>query len=97
MSAIESSIRIYKDVPIKEIREDRFGRSSLVDLLAKSIQEKCRFEHDSICIGVYGKWGEGKTSFVNMLKNHPVIDSESSAITVADFNPWIINNEQGAY
>lgn len=95
MSAIESSIRIYKDVPIKEIREDRFGRSSLVDLLAKSIQEKCRFEHDSICIGVYGKWGEGKTSFVNMLKNHPLIDSESSAITVADFNPWIINNEQG--
>lgn len=92
MSAVGATIKIHNDVPIKEIREDRFGRSSLVDLLAKSIQEKCRSEHDSICIGIYGKWGQGKTSFVNMLINRLKTAYKSYNADIVVFNPWLVSS-----
>ena len=85
---------IHSDAPIQGVSEDKFGRGALVELLAKSIQEKCNSDHDSICIGIYGKWGEGKTSFVNMLKSHSVI-TDTDGICIADFNPWVINDANG--
>ena len=88
-------MNIHGDFPINNIREDRFGRTSLADHVVKAIQKKCESEHDSLCLGIYGKWGEGKTSFVNMLKNLLLADGEKDNIYLANFNPWIINDEQG--
>lgn len=88
-------MNIHGDSPINNLREDRFGRTSLADHVAKAIQKKCESEHDSLCIGIYGKWGEGKTSFVNMLKNLLLAEGEKDNIYLANFNPWIINDEQG--
>lgn len=95
MDSVEKSTDICIDAPIQTSREDKFGRSSLVDLLAKSIKGKCDSEHDSLCIGIYGKWGEGKTSFVNMLKQTIILDNPSLANAIVDFNPWIINEQSG--
>jgi predicted KAP-like P-loop ATPase len=86
---------IYSDTPIKEVTEDKFGRRALVELLAKSIQEKCKSDHDSICIGIYGKWGEGKTSFVNMLSDLLNTTYKSHNADIVLFNPWIVNSEEG--
>ena len=88
-------MNIHGDSPINNLREDRFGRASLVEHVAKAIQKKCESEHDSLCIGIYGKWGEGKTSFVNMLKNRLLADGGKDNIYLANFNPWIINDERG--
>ena len=87
-------MNIHGDSPINNLREDRFGRASLVEHVAKAIQKKCESEHESLCIGIYGKWGEGKTSFVNMLKNQLRESENMSNVPIADFNPWIINDEQ---
>lgn len=89
------SMTMHSDSPINAIREDRFGRASLVDQVAKAIKKKCESEHDSLCIGIYGKWGEGKTSFVNMLKSLLLADRTTDNVYIANFNPWIINDEQG--
>lgn len=95
MTTAPESINIHTDSPINDLREDKFGRASLVELLAKSIQTKCESEHDSLCIGIYGKWGEGKTSFVNMLKQKIKLDNPTLSKAIVDFNPWIINEEKG--
>lgn len=95
MTTAPESINIHTDSPINDLREDKFGRASLVELLAKSIQTKCDSEHDSLCIGIYGKWGEGKTSFVNMLKKKIELDNPTLSKAIVDFNPWIINEEKG--
>ena len=86
---------INGDSPINNLREDRFSRTSLVEHVAKAIQKKCESEHDSLCIGIYGRWGEGKTSFVNMLKSLLLADRTTDNVYIANFNPWIINDEQG--
>lgn len=95
MTTIHESINIHTDSPIKDLHEDKFGRATLVELLAKSIKNKCESEHESLCIGIYGKWGEGKTSFVNMLKQKIKLDNPTLSKAVVDFNPWIINEEKG--
>ena len=95
MTTVPESINIHTDSPINDLREDKFGRASLVELLAKSIQTKCESEHNSLCIGIYGKWGEGKTSFVNMLKQKIKLDNPTMSKAIVDFNPWIINEEKG--
>lgn len=94
MNTAPESINIHTDSPIKDLREDKFGRASLVELLAKSIQTKCESEHESLCIGIYGKWGEGKTSFVNMLIDRLRTEYKSNNADIVVFNPWIVNSEE---
>lgn len=71
--------------PIHSIKEDRFNRSGF----ARSIAEICEIPSgESRIIGLYGKWGEGKSSLLNMVGD--VLDKE---ILQVHFNPWIFKNE----
>ena len=52
------------DQPIKSHSEDLLGRCTFAKSLAKSI---LNYEQkDSISIGLFGEWGSGKTSIINM-------------------------------
>lgn len=80
----------HSDRPIETSREDLLGRSKFANQLARSILEMDH--HDTFTIALYGKWGSGKTSVLNMMcaeigrrcKEMPETDKP----IVIRFEPW---------
>lgn len=79
------------DTPITSIIEDEFGRKRIVQNLSSIIKIKSKTNHPCYTIGIYGKWGEGKTSFLNMLEKE--FESEKNII-VCRFNPWFFKDQE---
>ena len=52
------------DKPIEKADEDLLGRFDFAKQFGKSISEYD--SEDGLVIGLYGKWGSGKTSIINM-------------------------------
>lgn len=76
------------DEPIKKSEDDKLNRRSFADSLAKTIIQNSF--SSSFSIGLYGKWGSGKTSLVNMVLE-TVKEDEPNAIIVR-FNPWLCSD-----
>ena len=76
---------ISPDLPIKKSDEDRLNRGAFAKSLAKTISQYSF--PSSFTIGLYGEWGSGKTSLVNMVLE-AVEDIDNSAI-ILRFNPWL--------
>lgn len=74
------------DEPIVAIEQDIFGYTTYVEALAAKI----RVTHlgKAFAIGVNGKWGFGKSSFMELLKHEMADDS---VIQIA-FDPWNSSN-----
>ena len=53
------------DRPIENLEQDRLGRASFSKQLGQAIYEYKSSE--GIIIGLFGKWGSGKTSVINMM------------------------------
>lgn len=81
----------YEDKAIQTKDEDLYGRNRLVENIAKVIEAKTKDEHSSFTIGVYGAWGEGKTSVLNLLKE---LLSNKNNIVICSFNPWILSSQE---
>ncbi|MDK7189334.1 P-loop NTPase fold protein [Bifidobacterium sp. UMB1230] len=64
------------DKPIEKADEDLLGRSDFAKQFGKSI---CEYDsEDGLVIGLYGKWGSGKTSIINMaISEIPVDENEA--------------------
>ncbi len=73
------------DRPILANDQDLLGRSGFARSLSDAI--KAWKNKDSLVIGVYGKWGSGKTSTKNMITDLLRQDREGSP-TIVEFNPW---------
>lgn len=72
------------DIPIKEQADDRLNRKTIAQRIAHMI-----FAYDSdapFVFGLYGKWGSGKTSVINMICQE--LKSLSEEYVVFNFNPW---------
>lgn len=78
------------DQPIQSSKDDILGRKSFAQSLGNAILNYK--EKDSIVIGLFGAWGSGKTSIINMALEH--IDSVYKQKTnenkpiIVKFNPW---------
>ena len=68
------------DKPIQNSTEDLLGRKSFSKTLSEAINQYKGT--DSLVIGLFGKWGVGKTSIVNM-----VLENLNDKIIV-NFSPW---------
>lgn len=68
------------DKPIKNSSEDLLGRKSFSKTLAEAV-DKYK-ENESLVIGLFGKWGVGKTSIINM-----ILENLNDKIVV-HFSPW---------
>jgi hypothetical protein len=77
--------QVRGDNPIKRPDEDTLGRSSAATSFARGVLELDASE--GVVVGVLGRWGSGKTSFVNLARN----EFERSGATVLDFNPWMFS------
>jgi predicted KAP-like P-loop ATPase len=79
---------ISSDSPISREKEDRLGRSSFAQALAKAAID---FDGvDSFVVGIHGKWGAGKSSVLNLIAEELARSSkdQSQTIDVVRFNPW---------
>lgn len=62
------------DKPIVKVDDDLLGRSDFAKQFGKSI---CEYGgKDGLVIGLYGKWGSGKTSIINMAISEISIDED---------------------
>ena len=79
---------ISPDLPIKKSSEDRLNRASFAKSLAATVLQ-CSFPA-AFTIGLYGAWGSGKTSLVNMVLE--TIEERDSGAVVLRFNPWLCSD-----
>ena len=79
---------LCSDVPIQRAQEDILNRKSFAQSLAEVVVGYDAPE--SFSIGVYGPWGSGKTSVINMTIE--AVESASSDIVTLRFNPWLCSD-----
>lgn len=75
---------------------DRFNREPFANKIAASIVNKTG--NKNLVIGIYGKWGEGKTTLLDYIKkeleNNPQYNKNFECI---QFNPWKCSNKDELY
>jgi predicted KAP-like P-loop ATPase len=82
------------DRPIESEKDDILGRASFARALGDAI---ITYKHtDSLVIGLYGAWGSGKTSIINMALEH--IDAayrkdKMKGPIIVQFNPWNFSDQ----
>ncbi|UKB78635.1 P-loop NTPase fold protein [Chryseobacterium sp. MEBOG07] len=80
-------MNIYTDKPATLQSEDYFQRydfsKRIASIVAKPVIDK------SLIIGLYGRWGEGKTTVMNFIQQE--LPKET---IVVNFNPWLFSDEQ---
>lgn len=77
------------DNPLQQPSEDRLGRATFARGVAAAIRE--RTDLASIVVGLYGPWGDGKSTVLNFVE----AELATPEIVVVQFNPWLISDEAG--
>ena len=76
------------DNPIRDADADVLGRTATAKSFAGHILELDASE--GAAVGVFGPWGSGKTSFINLART----EFEQAEIPVLDFNPWMFSGTE---
>jgi hypothetical protein len=71
-----------------DLKEDRFNRSPFAQRIADTISD--RRDASSLVIGIYGAWGDGKTSVLRLMEE--AFNSQQNVVTI-NFNPWHFQSE----
>lgn len=89
------SIHFLGDNAINKPEEDLFNFKHYAEKVQKLIQLNSS-NPEPITIGIYGKWGEGKTSFLNLIENkidHFEKKEGDKEYLKFHFNPWRYSSE----
>src|SRR5258708_3667748 len=85
-------MELLTDNPIILLKDDKFRFAPYAEALTKSILNA---EPLPLCVGIFGAWGSGKTSFMNLLKYFIVEATKEEAknpphkkTEIIWFNPW---------
>lgn len=87
-------MKVIQDIPLSNIVDDKLGRENIVDLVVDSINAYVQKDHSCLVYGIYGKWGEGKTSLMNFVEEKLLAQRANENINIIKFNPWLANNEE---
>ncbi len=79
---------MLSDSPLTDPKFDAFRRWDFAQEVAKLIVNYPK--ESSIAIGIYGAWGEGKTTAINYIEK--ALKDSSNSICVR-FNPWLFRDE----
>ena len=76
------------DNPIEKQEEDLLGRATISNQLGKAIYKYK--EKSGLVIGLFGEWGTGKTSVVNMAENEikRLSEKDENKPLIVRFSPW---------
>lgn len=88
--ARQVTIMFYSDKPIQSSQEDQLGRNGFAKLLTQSLLHLNIL--DTFSIGLFGKWGSGKTSIVNMTLREIEEQQRNlcaeKRLIIVHFEPW---------
>jgi KAP family P-loop domain len=76
------------DAPINDPDADRLRRKPFADRIADTIAS--RTDPESLVVGLYGQWGEGKTTVLNFIEQRL---GETDTVECVRFNPWLYQGE----
>jgi predicted KAP-like P-loop ATPase len=82
-------IVMQPDRPIASASEDLFDRECFANRVASVISS--RADDSSLVIGLFGPWGDGKTSTLTMLRGALQTDEQ---VIIVDYNPWFYKNDE---
>jgi predicted KAP-like P-loop ATPase len=74
------------DDPISRPEEDLLQRSPFAKQIANAIMRVD--DQQGFVIALNGPWGSGKTSVINLVKQHLNAEIEAKRIVVSEFRPW---------
>jgi predicted KAP-like P-loop ATPase len=80
---------MFSDNPILDPSLDKFNRYFFSKRIAEIIQSSSN--SNSLVIGIYGAWGEGKTTVFNFVEMN--LKNNEDIICVR-FNPWFFRDEE---
>ena len=75
--------------PVEDPNHDDFKRVQFAQRIAEVLTE--RNSTKSIVVGLYGKWGEGKSSVLGFIRRF--LDEAADKVVVLNFNPWRFSDE----
>lgn len=70
------------DNPIDSVSKDKYDFANYAHILSDTIKDTTDLP---FCIGIFGDWGTGKSSIMNMIKK--ILETDCSIKTIW-FNPW---------
>lgn len=77
---------MFTDLPIHERKNDTYNRIKFCETIGDIfISAK---KGDTICVGLMGSWGSGKTSIINMTQEYIESEERTPRIKVIRFEPW---------
>ena len=82
------SLPIAIDHPIEDAKYDTLQRSRLAESFAQRVLSLPA--NQGLVVGVFGPWGSGKTSFINLART----TFEQSKVPVLVFNPWMFSGAE---
>lgn len=88
MSDNERDGKIPGDNPIRDPEDDVLGRNDVAESFVRHVLELDVSE--GAVVGVFGSWGAGKTSFINLAK----AKFKARGNPVFDFNPWMFSGTE---
>jgi predicted KAP-like P-loop ATPase len=74
------------DKPIETEKDDFLSRKGFSQHLGKSLLNWK--EKESLVIAIYGEWGSGKSSVINLANEFIGKTNEENKPTIIEFNPW---------
>ena len=87
-------MKVIQDTPLMNLADDKLGRENIVDLILDSINNHVQNDHPCLVYGIYGKWGEGKTSLMNFIKSRLLEQGRKDNLNIVEFNPWLVDNQE---
>ena len=79
----------FDDTPIRNPSDDRFGFDPFAHAISDCIR-KIPKPVGSV-VAIYGSWGSGKSSAINLVRNH--LSNDAKDISVIIFPAWMYHNE----
>jgi hypothetical protein len=86
-----STFKKNPDEPIRNHKQDRFGRAKFAEALAEAVVKVPNSY--PFTVGLYGSWGSGKTSIINLVIEY-IGSQYPEDVVVVKFNPWLFSDAE---
>ncbi len=81
-----------EDKAIETSSDDLLGRTKFSKHISNSILSWRGQE--SLVIGIYGQWGSGKSSVINLVKEEIISSDQANKPTIIEYNPWEFTQQE---
>ncbi len=78
------------DAPLDSREADRLRRWPFAERIADTLAT--RSDPTSLVVGVYGRWGEGKTTVLRFIEQR-LEEEHADSVVFVRFNPWLFTND----